>query len=204
MNLAAGAGLWAAFLFGLLQNAPLPLSSGDFPTAERIETGRVTVAPGDVLEYRIRLLPLASFPALPAPVAAQLYRHGCMIPQSFEAREPENVIHGAFRGSGSDDWAVLCSVSGTTTLYVFFAGQYDAPLALRSQPDTAWLGTEPGGSIFSSAWGIALRHSTELRAYPEFRRLHADHDGIEDARLERSSIIHYCDDGKWIVVDAGS
>jgi len=202
MNLAAGAGFWAALLFGLLQNAPLP--PGDFPTAERIETGRVTVAPGDLLEYRIRLLPLASFPALPAPVAAQLSRRGCMIPQSFEAQEPENIIHGAFRTSGSDDWAVLCSVSGTTTLYVFFADQSDTPLTLRSQPDTAWLGTEPGSSVFSSAWGIALRRSAELRAYSEFRRLHADHDGIEDARLERSSTIHYCDDGKWIVVDAGN
>lgn len=203
MNLA-GAGFWAALLFGLLQNAPPPLPPGDFPTAERIETGRVTVAPGDTVEYRIRLLPLASFPALPAAVAAQLSRRSCMIPQSFEAQEPENVIHGAFRGPGSDDWAALCSVSGTTTLYVFVAGQYDDPLALRSQPDTAWLSAEPGSSVFSSAWGITLRRSTELRAYPEFRRLHADHDGIEDARLERSSTIHYCDDGKWMVIDAGN
>lgn len=203
MNLAVGAGLWGALLLGLLQTGP-PLPPGDFPTAEQVEAGRVTVAPGDVLEYRIRLLPLASFPALPAPVAGQLSRRGCMIPQSFEAQEPENVIRGAFHASGSDDWAALCSVSGTTTLYVFFAGQYDAPVALRSQPDTTWLGTEPGSSVFSSAWGIALRRSTELRAYPEFRRLHADHDGIEDARLERSSTIHYCDDGRWTVIDASN
>ena len=82
---------------------------------------------------------------MPPLVAAELTRRLCMIPQSFEARQPENVIHGAFHAPGSSDWAVLCSTGGVTTLYVFFAGQFEAPIALRSQPDSTWLGAEPGG-----------------------------------------------------------
>ncbi len=205
MTPAAGAGLWAALFFGLLQNAPPPLQPNPTGNTERIEAGHLTAPGGDVLDYRIRLLPLASFPELPAPVVAQLSQRACLIPQTFEAQAPENVIRGAFRTSGSDDWAALCSAAGVTTLYVFFGGQYDAPIALRAQPDTVWLGTEPGNSVFSSAWGISLRRATELRSSPQFRRLaHPDHDGIEDARLERSSTIHYYEGGKWIVLDSSS
>jgi hypothetical protein len=122
-----------------------------------------------------------------------------MIPQSFEAKQPENVIHGAFRAPGSSDWAVLCSFAGTTTLYVFFAGEFDLPIRLRSQPDSAWLGAEPGSSISGSSWGIAVRSAAELRAS---RQLHhaapIDHDAIDDARLERSFVVHYYQAGKWM------
>ncbi|MGC2620319.1 MAG: hypothetical protein WA414_14840 [Acidobacteriaceae bacterium] len=169
---------------------------------EQIERGEIQVpgAPaGEVVRYRIRLLPVASFPGLPAAVGGQLRSRQCMIPQSFEAQAPENVIHGAFRAPGSDDWAALCSVGGSTTLYVFLSGQFDAPIALRSQPDTAWLGAEPGASIFGSGWGIAVRSASTLRAT---RQMHGtavfDHDGIEDARLERSATVRYWQDGKWL------
>lgn len=205
MNHAAVAGILAALLLGPQQDAPPHLQPNPTDTAERLESGEVSAPGGDVLSYRIRLLPLASFPDLPPAVSAQLSRRACMIPQTFEARQPENVIRGAFQAQGSDDWAALCSAAGATTLYVFFAGQYDAPMKLRTQPDTAWIGAEPGSSVFSSAWGIALRRSAELRASPTIRRIaNPDHDGIEDARLERSSTIHYYQGGKWIFFDPGS
>jgi hypothetical protein len=201
MNLAVAAallsGLWAA---GWWQAA----SPGQAPGAantERIEEGHLQSQGGDVVFYRIRLLPVASFPDLPGSVATQLRSRRCMIPQTFEAQAPENVIHGALRSAGSSDWAALCSVEGSTTLYVFLAGQFDAPLALRSQPDTAWLGAEPGSSLFGSAWGIGLRGAANLRAS---RQLHGaanfDHDGIEDAHLERSATVRYYQDGRWLAL----
>jgi hypothetical protein len=156
---------------------------------------------GHSIEYRIRLLPVSSFPDLPAAAAAELNRRGCMIPQSFEAKQPENVIHGAFRAAGSSDWAALCSAHETTTLYVFFAGA-DAPIALRSQPDAAWLAEEPGNPVPGSAWGIATRRVEELRSTPALRRRIAiDHDAIDDARLERSQVLHYYSAGQWVILD---
>jgi hypothetical protein len=122
-----------------------------------------------------------------------------MIPQSFEAKQPENVIHGAFRAPGSSDWAALCSSQGTTTLYVFFAGQFESPIALRSQSDSAWLEAEPGSSIYGSSWGIAVRSAAELRASPQLHRgATLDHDAIDDARLERSLVVHYYQAGRWL------
>jgi hypothetical protein len=124
-----------------------------------------------------------------------------MIPQTYEAKQPENVIHGAFHAPGAMDWAALCSAGGTTTLYVFFAGQFDDPAALRSQPDTAWLGADPGESVLGSAWGIAARTAEQLRSLPEFRSLPAlDHDAIDDAHLEHTTTVHYDHAGRWLTV----
>jgi hypothetical protein len=193
---------FAAGLLAVLLAAPArpqQLSGG-----EKIESGELPSPSGLPLLWRIRLLPVASFPDLPPAVAAQLGLRQCMIPQSFEAQQPENVIRGSFRAPGSDDWAVLCSVREATTLYVFFGGQFDAPVALRSQHDTDWLGAEPGSHIFGSAWGIALSRAEQLRASPQLREaLQPDHDGIQDERLERTSTIHYYQNGKWVTVAGG-
>ncbi len=200
---ASVAGLLAGFLIALGQTVP-PNPPSQASDAERIESGEIHSDYGGIVDYRIRLLPLASFPDLPPPVAAELSRRQCMIPQSFEAKEPENVIHGAFRSAGSSDWAALCSAAGSTTLFVFFAGQFESPISLRSQPDSAWLGCSPGGSVLGSSWGIAVRSSTEIRATPQLRHAAAiDHDAIDDARLERSATIHYFNAGKWLNLQAG-
>jgi hypothetical protein len=199
MNLAVAAALFAGlFAAGWQAASPSP------PDTEQIEQGKLQSRGGNVIAYRIRLLPISSFPGLPPAVAAQLRSRHCMIPQTFEAQAPENVIQGAFRAPGSSDWAVLCSVDGSTTLYAFLGRQFDAPLALRNQPDTAWLDADPGSSTYGSAWGIAVRSAADLRAS---RQIHGaavfDHDGIEDARLEHSATVRYCQNGRWLALTGG-
>jgi hypothetical protein len=204
MNDAAVAGFLAGCLTLLAQAASPTSPPNQTSDTERIESGELHAGDSNAIAYRIRLLPLASFPDLPAPVAAELSRRQCMIPQSFEAKQPENVIHGAFRSPSSSDWAALCSAAGSTTLFVFFAGEFDSPVSLRSQPDSAWLGREPGSSVFGSSWGIAVRSLSEIRSSPQLR--HAapvDHDAIDDARLERSATIHYYNAGRWLILHSG-
>lgn len=197
MNRCTAAGILAGLLAGSLAAAQTTSSTA----TECVETGQIRSPDGVAENYRIRLLPIASFPELPQPISAWLQFHGCMIPQTFEAQEPENVIHGALRAPGSDDWAALCSVSGQTTLYVFFAGQFSAPVPLRSQPDTLWLGHEPGSSVYGSAWGISTRTAQDLRDSTQIRPgFMIDHDAIEDAELERSLAIRYFQSGIWQVV----
>ncbi|HEY6448963.1 MAG TPA: hypothetical protein VIY53_21090 [Acidobacteriaceae bacterium] len=207
MNRAFAGAMTMALTFWLTtpgKQAATPAAQTAAPSSdtERSESGNLHIAGGDVVMYRIRLLPVASFPKLPGTVAAELTLHGCMIPQTFEAQQPENVIEGAFQQAGSSDWAALCSVSGSTTLYVFFSGEFDRPIALRSQQDTAWLGAEPGSSVFGSAWGIATRSAAYLRtAHPLHGDASFDHDGIEDARLERSETIRYWQQSRWLAFD---
>ena len=161
------------------------------PRTEQVETGFATIAGHPHIRYSIRLMPVSSFPQLPAVVAQQLDAKGCMIPQTFEARAPENVISGSFEKKGSSDWAALCSVHGTSTLYVFFASDLAHPIALRSQPDALWLGKE-WGADYGSAWGIATHPARLMWPHDQY-----DHDGIEDAFVEQSHVVHYFRDGHW-------
>ncbi len=196
MRLAAAciiAGLFAASNAAAQSPAP--------GTAERVESGQVHTPSGATGNYRIRLLPVDSFPDLPQPIAAWLRLRGCMIPQTYEAQEPENVIRGAFRAPASDDWAALCSVRGVSTLYVFFSGTYAHPVPLRSQQDSLWLGHEPGSSVLGSAWGISARSAQDLRTSAQVQPgFIIDHDGIEDTDLERSLTIRYFQSGAWQIV----
>jgi hypothetical protein len=177
---------------------------------EQIEAGRAHLANGKDIDYRIRLLPLASFPELPPAIYAQLNQRHCLIPQTYEARQPENVSHGSFREKGSDDWAILCSQSASTTLYVIYGNEPEAPIALRHQKNSDWLGTSyAGNAVYGSAWGIALRRPTQMQGIgqgigKDKRNLSIDHDGIEDAFLEKSASIHYYGNGAWITLDEGN
>ncbi|MBV8629833.1 MAG: hypothetical protein JOZ83_02840 [Silvibacterium sp.] len=184
-------------------SAMAAFAQSDSPaTAEQIETGRVRLPSGAEVAYRIRLLPLTSFPSLPAAVAEQLAERSCMVPQTFEARAPENVFRASLERKGSSDWAVLCSANGATTLYVFFQSQPGAPIALRKQRDTEWLGSEALGA-YGSAWGIGRRSPSQVRQAKGSgsKRIEADHDGIEDAFIEKSSTTHYFQDGSWMTLD---
>jgi hypothetical protein len=172
--------------------------------SEKIEAGRTRLPSGAEVVYRIRLLPLASFPMLPAVIASQLQQKNCMVPQTYAARQPENVIRGAFEKLGSDDWAVLCSMNGATSLYVFFQSQPDEPILLRRQHDADWLGSEVAG-VYGSAWGIAARNTSQIRSSNPARRAEViDHAGIEDAFIEHSASIHYFRDGGWVTLDGGN
>jgi hypothetical protein len=71
--------------------------------------------------YLIRHLPVNAFPQLPAAVRMRSTPRGCLIPQTYEAHQPENVVHASLERHGSSDWAVLCSVDGRVSLLVFFA-----------------------------------------------------------------------------------
>jgi hypothetical protein len=166
------------------------------PSTEQVETGLAGIHGGlPYVPYRIRLLPVSSFPQLPTEVAMQLERLGCMVPQTYEAREPENVIDGSFEKKGSNDWAVLCSVNQVSTLYVFFQSDLASPIALRHQPDSEWLGVE-WSLDYGSAWGIA-RRAPRMMPYAD----NADHDGIDDAFVEKSDTVHYFEDGHWTTID---
>lgn len=166
------------------------------PQTEQIETGFTAIHGHPYVPYQIRLLPIFSFPLLPRVVALQLNRMGCMIPQTYEAREPENVIRGSFEKKGSSDWAVLCSVDHVSTLYVLFQSDPEHPIPLRHQQDSEWLGTE-WSLDYGSAWGIARRPPRLMRPSDN-----ADHDGIEDAFIEQSSTVHYFSDGRWTTLDS--
>ena len=172
---------------------------------EQVETGQVTLHDGHQLGYRIRLLPLASFPGIPDAVRAELEARSCMVPQTYEAKQPENVIHGAFQQKGSTDWAVLCSAKDASSLLVFFADRPHAPFTLASGKDSQWIAVTPGGQVRGFAWGIDAIGPAEISQQVHADPSAFDHDGVDDQFIERTSTIHYCcKSGGWVSFSTGN
>ncbi len=151
--------------------------------------------------FAFRMLPPSSFTELPAAVLKDLEKRRCLIPQTYEARAPENVIHGAFREKGSSDWAVLCSQDGSTTLLVYWSGSASKPAELAAQTDTDTADPHDETNLLGYARGIdpaSPAGITEVIANKPYGPF--DHDGIKDAHIEKISVIHYFKNGTWMAL----
>jgi hypothetical protein len=150
--------------------------------------------------YAFRMLPPSSFTELPAPILRDLERRRCLIPQTYEARTPENVIRGAFHNKGAADWAVLCSQNGTSTLLVFWDSSVK-PAELAAQVNTDAADPHDETSVLGYARGIdaaSPNSMNEVIANKQYGPF--DHDGIKDAHIEKSSVIHYFKNGTWMTL----
>jgi hypothetical protein len=165
-------------------------------TAEQVETGQLDYA-GRTMTYRIRRLPLSAFPDMPLAVRNVLEGRQCMVPQTYEARRPENVIHGEFWQKGNRDWAVLCSRDGTSSLLVFRSSALSLPIELESGKDIDRLQARLNGTL-GFAWGLDLAAAESVRRVAGKRSVSIDHDGIQVSIVEKSSEIQYNLNGTWL------
>lgn len=174
------------------------------PIASRLtERGHVNVS-GNQVPYVIHRLPVNSFPQLPQPIAEHLEQLGCMIPQTYEAHRPENVIHGSLERPGSKDWAVLCAAGGTVKLMVFFASSPGSPRVLASELETARLEAHDPSGVLGFGWGIdsaSPRQVHEAQAGMDQRPALLDHDALADVFVEKSTVYHFFTKGQWTTVD---
>jgi hypothetical protein len=159
---------------------------------------------GHFVAYEVRHLPVSSFPNLPLDVAGQLTDRGCLIPQTYEARRPENVVHASLQHRGSSDWAVLCSSQGTVSLMVFFGTAPGQPLTLASAPETRRLQTHFGTGVLGFNWGIdpatpdAIRQA-QIGLSPRPARI--DHDALADSAVDKKTIYRFYVKGAWSILD---
>jgi hypothetical protein len=90
-------------------------------------------------ERQIVRLPPASFPELPPAIARELQHRGCTIPQDVFSRTPRNVISGEFARRGQKDWALLCSIKGSSSILVFWNGSAKNAAELNPADDLNYL-----------------------------------------------------------------
>jgi hypothetical protein len=182
------------------------LTSGqqlNYPSAPLNVTGQIVVA-GHSFPYLIRHLPVSSFPGLPAEFAAQLNSRGCLIPQTYEAHHPENVIHASLERHGSSDWAALCSVQGTVSLLVYFSSSPAGLHVLAAAPETERLQAHDSSGILGFNWGIDPASPQQIRTaqiglLP--RPALVDHDALADTLVDRRTIYHFYLNSAWIVLE---
>jgi hypothetical protein len=149
----------------------------------------------------IRRLGVEAFPELPGPVAGVLRARNCRVPQPSPDGTPRNVIRGEFFANGEAGWALLCSANNSTALLAFRNGRDTNPDTVATSQDRSYMqgpdGQEPAYSHQITAVGrdFIMRH---YRAYGGPQPPPIDHQGIDDAFLEKASVTCYFHNGKWL------
>jgi hypothetical protein len=169
------------------------------------EAGKITVN-GRLTPYLIRRLPVSAFPQLPAAVESELNRRGCLIPQTYEAHEPENVIEASLERSGSRDWAVLCSEKGTVSLLVFFGDSATTARVLATAQETERLEAHGAAGALGFAWGIDAATPEQVHeAQGGMRNAppRLDHNALAESVIDGTTVYHYYAAGTWTVVGTG-
>jgi hypothetical protein len=190
-----------AALFAVFVASGLALVSVQIPPASSlVQTGKLAVD-GREVSYRIRNLPVSSFPELPAAVADALTTRGCLIPQTYEAHRPENVINASLERPGSSDWAVLCSAKGQISLLVFFASAPSAsPTVLAEAAATDRLQSHDSSGELGFNWGIdpaSPERVHDAQAAMAHRPPQPDHDCLADSTLDSKTVYHLYRNGAW-------
>ncbi|HUN85819.1 MAG TPA: hypothetical protein VMU48_15685 [Terracidiphilus sp.] len=171
--------------------------------AQLVESGHIVVD-GRQTAYVIHRLPTDSFPQLPEQVAAVLNERGCMVPQTYEAHRPENVIHASLERAGSSDWAALCSAKGTVSLMVFFGTALETPMVLATAPETERLQPHDPSGVLGFNWGIdraSPEQVHEAQAGMDQRPAPPGHDALADSRIEHRTIYHFYTKGAWTLLE---
>lgn len=168
-----------------------------------VTRGELTVR-GQTREYVVRHLPPASFPDLPDAVAKALEQRGCLIPQTYAAHGPENVVRGSFERRGSQDWAVLCSAEGKVSLLVFFSSAPGKAQVLATAPETSRLQAYNSSRVLGFNWGIEAAsadtvHEAQSGLSPRPPLL--THDAVGDSVVDRGTVYHYYSKGEWSMVE---
>jgi len=183
------------------QDSAAPAQSGGLQTLN--ESGKTSVD-GRTASYLIRRLPASSFPDLPDAIAEVLDQRGCMIPQTYQAHRPENVINASLDRPGSSDWAVLCSAHGNVELLVFFARTANKPMMLASVPELQRLQRHGSSDVLGFDWGIdsaSPQQVREAQAGMEHRPPPLDHDALADTVLNQKTLYHFYIHSAWTVID---
>jgi len=171
------------------------------------ESGKIVVA-GHSTPYVIRHLPVSSFPELPSEIQESLNRRGCLIPQTYEAHHPENVVHARLERAGSSDWAVLCSVKGAVSLLIFFTSgasrSFGQPVVLASAPEMQRLQPHGPDGVLGFNWGIDSAtpgQVHEAQAGLEHRQPWLDHDALADSAVDHRTVYHFYVKNEWTLVE---
>jgi hypothetical protein len=197
-RLRSGLALVALILFC----GPSLIRPQDADTDPLNESGQVTLD-GRATPYLIRHLPVNAFPQLPVAVGDALTRRGCLIPQTYEANRPENVVNASLERHGSSDWAVLCSHNGGVSLLVFFGDGGD-PVVLVTAAETDRLQAHGATNMLGFNWAIDPAppdavHLAQLGMRHPPPRL--DHDALADSVIDQKTIYRFYTEGAWTIVN---
>ena len=155
----------------------------------------------DAAAKAILYVPPDAFPQLPDTVKSTLRSLKCAIPQPSGSGPQRNVIRGDFFTRGQTGWAVLCSIGGFSSILVFRDNLDAHPEELERSEDKGYLQNLGNDVIGYSREITAVDRNVIMTSYREHGGPEPppiDHHGIDDAFLEKASVIHYWYEGHWL------
>ncbi len=193
----------------LIPNAESP------PRLKSVPTSPTTLyqKPVEEMDHPNKLISPAAFSRLPKNIVKNLQARRCKIPQIIYPRPGHywnpgrhNVIRGRFAKPDQYDLAVFCLRDGSSSILVFWGGSTTSVAEIEKQPDVMWSHFKDGVGDYGRAIFSADK-TTILRYHKDYHQPGIDpplppidHDGIEDAYLEKASMIHYYYRGKWLAL----
>lgn len=154
----------------------------------------------DAAAQRVVRLRPAEFKQLPGNLIRELERRNCSIPQEAGSKTRTNVIQGEFQKPGQEDWAVLCSVKGFSSILVFWNGSETSPAEIARAEDRIYSQDVANQEVGFSRIITAVRRDYIMRHYRAYggpAPPPIDHQGIDDGFMEKGSAIYYYHKGKW-------
>ena len=142
-----------------------------------------------------------SFRQLPTAVVESLEARKCLIPQYPYTKAPHNVIHGSFTGAKRNEWAVLCSRRGISSILIFSAKPAKLIAEVAPKKDNIFLQQEGKGKPYYSRVISAVGKEYILKHYEAYGGPEPPpitHQGIDDGFAERASVVWYFYRGKWL------
>jgi hypothetical protein len=172
--------------------------------SSQLNSSGQAVVDGRTSPYLIHHLPVNAFPELPAAIEERLTRRGCLIPQTYEAHRPENVVHASLERRGSSDWAVLCSTKGAVSLLVFLSSGNGEATVLATAPETSRLQVYAMSDEMGFNWAIDAAtpeqiHEAQLDMHHPPPRV--DHDGLADSVVDGKTVYRFFTRGAWTIVE---
>jgi len=141
-----------------------------------------------------------SFPDLPPSIVSVLRVRGCLVPQPLANGSPRNVIRGEFFEKGHDAWAVLCSVHGFSSILVFRNATEQNPAELARRSEQLYRQRTWDGRAFYARQIDPVDRKSIMDRYRGLggpKPPPIDHQGINDAMLEKASEVYYWYRGQW-------
>lgn len=178
------------------RNIPTSSTVAAIPQAEPVPVS----AEWDEADKKVVRLAPRAFPRLPAQVRLALESRGCTIPQTYAGRAAHNVVVGELMAHGAADWAVLCSVDRVSRVLIFPGGQAESVIEWEPSDDRRWLQTIGNDAIGFSRFLSVVTPDAIRRYAKSDLPSPLDHDGLDEAFIEKGSTIHYCDHGHWVTI----
>lgn len=156
---------------------------------------------GATADNNIKYFDANQFPNLPTKVKKAIEIKKCQVPQTFISKAAHNIVKGNFANKKSNDWAILCSNGGKSSIFVVWESGTPCPSELALKDDKIFLQQINDKDFQYSRYLSSASKETikgHQKAYGGTLPERLDHQGIDDAFAEKASVTFYCEKGKWL------